>query len=126
MNQENESRAELHSLLGELCNGTLSVSRHAKLQSLLKADAAARNEYLDYIDLHIDLKRISAPFGDIPVNSEQVLKTILKSPPELELRRTTADTEFSRRSASPQSAPSTHLTVLRDFVSIHQWQMLLI
>ena len=103
MNQENESRAELHSLLGELCNGTLSDSRHAKLQSLLKADAAARNEYLDYIDLHIDLKRISAPVGDIPVNSEQVLKTILKSPPELELRRTTADPEFSRRSASPQS-----------------------
>ncbi len=80
MNHADKNRNELRSLLDELCNGTLSPSNHAELQHLLKSDAAAREEYLDYIELHIDLKRITSPVGDIPADSTKLLERILERP----------------------------------------------
>ena len=50
MSQDKHSKGELHSLLGGLCDGGLSITEHARLQDILKADATAIEEYLDYID----------------------------------------------------------------------------
>ena len=93
MSQENHNQEELHYLLGELCNGTLSETEHARLQAILKADALAREEYLDYVDLHLDLKRISAPVGDLPLDSDRVVKAILETPIHREFRLPECESE---------------------------------
>jgi hypothetical protein len=50
-----ESRAELLGLLSALCDGVLDAQGHARLESLLAQDAAARALYLQYLDLHARL-----------------------------------------------------------------------
>ncbi len=50
------SKRELYRLLGDLCNETLSRDDHGRLQEILKTHAAAREEYLAYLDLHYGLR----------------------------------------------------------------------
>ena len=82
MSPDKHGNEELQALLGGLCNGTLTDTEHARLQAILKMDATAREEYLDYIDLHLDLKRIHTQAGDLPLNSDRVVKAILETPQE--------------------------------------------
>ena len=81
MNHENGRKGELYSLFSGLCDGTLNATEHSRLQAILKADASAREEYLEYIELHLDLKRLTTPAGDLPPNSDRMVQAILESPP---------------------------------------------
>ncbi len=65
MNNNDFDRSELNSLLDDLCNGTLEGIRHQRLQAILHASGSARAEYLEMIDLHIDLKRLHSRPGDL-------------------------------------------------------------
>jgi hypothetical protein len=40
-------------LLGDLCNGTLTEAKQAQLEQILATDAAARQMYHDFIDVHM-------------------------------------------------------------------------
>jgi hypothetical protein len=50
-------KRELYRLIGDLCNETISVAGHHRLQEILKSHLEARQEYLDYIDLHYGLRK---------------------------------------------------------------------
>jgi hypothetical protein len=50
-------REEMFDLLAAVCNGTITAHEHQRLEQLLAADAAARQFYFDYLDLHLHLRQ---------------------------------------------------------------------
>ncbi|WP_442507178.1 FecR domain-containing protein [Novipirellula sp. SH528] len=70
----NETHDELLRLLDELLNQTIDADRHSQLQEILRSDPAAREQYLEYLDLHFDLNRLHQSAGDLPPNAKELLK----------------------------------------------------
>ena len=58
MNQQNNQNEILYDLLGALCNDTITPEQHQLLDEILAEDAEARQDYFNYIDLHLNLERL--------------------------------------------------------------------
>ena len=50
-----KSRIELFELLGAWCDGTLDAAARRRLEDFLASDAAARQAYIEYLDMHARL-----------------------------------------------------------------------
>ncbi|GAA4466604.1 FecR domain-containing protein [Novipirellula rosea] len=72
----NDSHDELLQLLDELLNQTIDADRHSQLQDILKSDPEAREQYLEYLDLHFDLDRLHQSIGDLPPNADNLSKLV--------------------------------------------------
>lgn len=57
MNQQNNQNESLYDLFGALCNETITPEQHQALEKILKEDADARQQYFNYMELHLDLER---------------------------------------------------------------------
>ena len=57
--ESNVSNEKLFRLVGSLCNETISSAQHEQLQDLLSNDAAARQLYFQYLDVHLELGKSS-------------------------------------------------------------------
>ncbi len=59
MNQQNNrQKVILLELLGALCNETITAEQHQMLENILSEDAEARQDYFNYLDLHLNLDRL--------------------------------------------------------------------
>lgn len=72
----NDSHDELLQLLDELLNQTIDADRHSQLQDILRSDPEAREQYLEYLDLHFDLDRLHQSIGDLPPNADNLSKLV--------------------------------------------------
>lgn len=67
MSRKPAQNEELLTLLNALCNDNLGPDEHRRLQELLLNDAEAQRTYLEYLDLHLVLRRL------FPAPSDQAL-----------------------------------------------------
>ena len=59
MNQQNNNQNEiLFDLLGAVCNQTITAEQHQALENILAEDAEARQQYFNYLELHLNLERL--------------------------------------------------------------------
>lgn len=58
MNQQNNQKENLFDLFGALCNETITPEQHQTLENILAEDAEARQDYFDYLELHLNLERM--------------------------------------------------------------------
>ncbi len=58
MSQSNQHDDILYELLGALCNETITEGQHQQLEQILSTDMDAREKYFNYLDLHLNLKRM--------------------------------------------------------------------
>ncbi|EMI17789.1 FecR protein domain protein, partial [Rhodopirellula maiorica SM1] len=70
----NHSHDELLDLLDALFHQTIDANQHSQLQEILRSDATAREQYLEYLDLHFDLNRLHQSVGDLPQNATDLLQ----------------------------------------------------
>ena len=50
-----QQHQELFQLFGAVCNETITVPQHERFQAILSRDAAARQLYFQYLDVHLEL-----------------------------------------------------------------------
>jgi len=75
-NKSSFSDEELNRLLDELCDETIDQEGRVRLQSILTASLDARAQYLEHIDLHVNLRRLQLSSGDLPTGGAKFLELI--------------------------------------------------